>query len=106
MRDFTEAVAAFQREHGKDWYLLINSPAWRAARALAIEHGPDREMPNRTPAELLQFGAVYAAIGQGYHVALDFLDGTLMQDRPPAEIEATYGAEPEAEPLPKPKRKR
>lgn len=75
MSDFQEATAAFQSRHGADWYLFLNSPLWRAARALVAEFSPSRKLPSAaSPADMVAFGVVFAANDQGYFDCLQSLE--------------------------------
>lgn len=75
---FEQAVSDFQAKHGADWYIFINSPLWRAARAIAMEYGPNRKLPGLGPQEILAHGAVFAANIQGWQDFLQTLEGLLV----------------------------
>lgn len=113
------AVAAFQAKHGSEWYLFLNSPMWRAARAVAAEFSPSRKLPTiASPSDILQFGVVFAANDQGYFDALQTLENltdkrapvddptykpTYLPDEPAAERPAPAPEAPSAPVAPPPR---
>lgn len=74
MKTFEEARLEFQEEHAATWYVLSNTPAFKAAKALVAEFSPSRRLPTQTAADIVSFGTVYCANDQGYFAALATFD--------------------------------
>lgn len=93
MPDFQEAVSSFQARHGAAWFVLLNSPLWRAARGLVAEFSPSRKLPERATAQdIAAYGAVYAANDQGYFDCLQLLEKLADQNGAPFDpsLSPTY----------------
>jgi len=109
-----EALDLFRVNHAAEWYLLVNSAAWKAAKEYIREHIMQGSYTKYTPPELMAFGPVVAAELKGWELCMGHLQGLAEQYNPSPDLTFSPTYQPDdhdpetrlPEPIQPPKRTR